>query len=124
VGGVGCVWCVGCVRGVEVWALWGCGVTPYVRHSPDCTCCDFGHLRFYYFLIYTPRAPIMDFDDTTPKDFWGHPLPGPAPFKFDPMTMSELMLRQVQAMIASFIFQHTILLYYRKTNLRNRAGLS
>jgi hypothetical protein len=31
---------------VEVWALWGCGVTPYVRHSTDCTCCDFGHLRF------------------------------------------------------------------------------
>jgi hypothetical protein len=23
-----------------------CGVTPYVRHSTDCTCCDFGHLRF------------------------------------------------------------------------------
>jgi hypothetical protein len=22
------------------------GVTPYVRHSTDCTCCDFGHLRF------------------------------------------------------------------------------
>jgi hypothetical protein len=52
VGGVGCVGvvggvgCVGCAGGVEVWALWGCGVTPYVRHSTDCTCCDFGHLRF------------------------------------------------------------------------------
>jgi hypothetical protein len=32
---------------VGVWALWGCGVTPYVQHSTDCTCCDFGHLRFY-----------------------------------------------------------------------------
>jgi hypothetical protein len=21
--------------------------TPYVRHSTDCTCCYFGHLRFY-----------------------------------------------------------------------------
>jgi hypothetical protein len=28
--------------------VWGCGVTPYVRHSTDCTFCDFGHLRFYY----------------------------------------------------------------------------
>jgi hypothetical protein len=25
--------------------------TPYVRHSTDCTCCDFGHLRFYYNLF-------------------------------------------------------------------------
>jgi hypothetical protein len=32
---------------VGVWAVWGCGVTPYVRHSTDCTCCDFGRLRFY-----------------------------------------------------------------------------
>jgi hypothetical protein len=42
------VWGVWGVWGVEVWALWGCGVTPYVRHSTDCTCCDFGHLRFYF----------------------------------------------------------------------------
>jgi hypothetical protein len=47
VGGVGGVGGVGCVGGVwAVWAVWGCGVTPYVRHSTDCTCCDFGHLRF------------------------------------------------------------------------------
>jgi hypothetical protein len=39
----------GVCGGVEVWAFWGCGVTPYVRHSSDCTCCDFGHLRFYYY---------------------------------------------------------------------------
>jgi hypothetical protein len=66
VGCVGCVWCVGCVGGVGgVWGgvggvgVWGCGgcgvlscgVTPYVRHSTDCTCCDFGHLRFYYSMI-------------------------------------------------------------------------
>jgi hypothetical protein len=25
--------------------------TPYVRHSTDCTCCDFGHLRFYKFVM-------------------------------------------------------------------------
>jgi hypothetical protein len=43
-GGVGCVWgCGVCVGGVGVWGP----VTPYVRHSTDCTCCDFGHLRFY-----------------------------------------------------------------------------
>jgi hypothetical protein len=45
----GGVWGVGGVGGVGgggVWAVWECGVTPYVRHSPDCTCCDFGHLRF------------------------------------------------------------------------------
>jgi hypothetical protein len=30
------VWGVG-----GVWGVWG-----YVRHSTDCTCCDFGHLRF------------------------------------------------------------------------------
>jgi hypothetical protein len=43
VGGVGCVGSVGCVG-----AVGGVGVlpTPYVRHSTDCTCCDFGHLRF------------------------------------------------------------------------------
>jgi hypothetical protein len=22
--------------------------TPTFEHSPDCTCCDFGHLRFFY----------------------------------------------------------------------------
>jgi hypothetical protein len=62
-GGVwGCVGGVGGVGGVGVWgvgvggcggwgvlAVWGCGVTPYVRHSTDCTCCDFGHLRFLCF---------------------------------------------------------------------------
>jgi hypothetical protein len=46
--GVVCVGCVGCVG---VWAVWGLNEqsrpTPYVRHSTDCTCCDFGHLRFY-----------------------------------------------------------------------------
>jgi hypothetical protein len=47
---------VGCVGGVEVWALWGCGVTPYVRHSTDCTCCDFGHLRFYKKANNTPSG--------------------------------------------------------------------
>jgi hypothetical protein len=26
--------------------------THYVRHSPDCTCCDFGHLRFLCFSGY------------------------------------------------------------------------
>jgi hypothetical protein len=51
VGGVGGVWHVGCVGCVGVWGFGGCGVlscgvTPYVRHSTDCTCCDFGHLRF------------------------------------------------------------------------------
>jgi hypothetical protein len=25
----------------------------YVRHSTDCTCCDFGHLRFFI-LLHTP----------------------------------------------------------------------
>jgi hypothetical protein len=63
-GWLGCVGCVGCVGGVGVggcggwglWAVWGCGVTPYVRHSTDCTCCDFGHLRFYiYFRVIQPR---------------------------------------------------------------------
>jgi hypothetical protein len=39
-GGVG-VW------GVGVWVVWACGVTPYVRHSTECTCCDFGHLQFF-----------------------------------------------------------------------------
>jgi hypothetical protein len=39
------------VGGVGVWAVWGCGVTPYVRHSTDCTCCDFGHLRFLLLLL-------------------------------------------------------------------------
>jgi hypothetical protein len=42
--GVGCVGCVGCVVCVGVWAVWGLNEqsrpTPYVRHSPDCTCCD------------------------------------------------------------------------------------
>jgi hypothetical protein len=53
VGGVGCVRVCGkCGRcggvgGVGVW------VTPYVRHSTDCTCYDFGHLRFLlYFGVY------------------------------------------------------------------------
>jgi hypothetical protein len=41
------VWGSGGVGVWAVWAVWGCGVTPYVRHSTDCTCCDFGHLRFY-----------------------------------------------------------------------------
>jgi hypothetical protein len=43
---VGCVGCVGCV-----WGVGGMGVppTPYVQHSPDCTCCDFGHLRYFFF---------------------------------------------------------------------------
>jgi hypothetical protein len=45
-GGVGGVGCVGCVGGV------GVPPTPYVRHSPDCTCCDFGHLRFYNSIFY------------------------------------------------------------------------
>jgi hypothetical protein len=28
--------------------------TPFVRHSPECTCCDFGHLGFFnmVFIIY------------------------------------------------------------------------
>jgi hypothetical protein len=55
------VGCVGCVGGVEVWALWGCGVTPYVRHSPDCTCCDFGHLRFYS-LTYGHNTRSVNFN--------------------------------------------------------------
>jgi hypothetical protein len=54
------VWAVGGVWGLlgvwAVWAVWGCGVTPYVRHSTDCTCCDFGHLRFY-FLEKKSRGP-------------------------------------------------------------------
>jgi hypothetical protein len=29
--------------------------TPYVRHSTDCTCCDFGHLRFN--IIIWARGP-------------------------------------------------------------------
>jgi hypothetical protein len=41
------VGCVGCVGGVEVWALWGCGVTPYVRHFTDCTCCDLDTYDFF-----------------------------------------------------------------------------
>jgi hypothetical protein len=48
----GCGVCGG-VGGVGVWAVWACGVTPYVRHSTDCTCCDFGHLRFYFNFFYT-----------------------------------------------------------------------
>jgi hypothetical protein len=32
--------------------VWGCGVTPYVRHSTDCTCCDFGHLRFLKLFLH------------------------------------------------------------------------
>jgi hypothetical protein len=56
-GGVGCVG----YGGVGVWAVWGCGVTPYVRHSTDCTCCDFGHLRFIGFPIkfQTPLKKII-----------------------------------------------------------------
>jgi hypothetical protein len=53
VGGV-CRGCGGCWRCGGV-GVWGCGVTPYVRHSSDCTCCDFGHLRFttkYYTIYY------------------------------------------------------------------------
>jgi hypothetical protein len=37
---------VGCV-----WGVCGVPLTPYVRHSTDCTCCDFGHLRFTYISI-------------------------------------------------------------------------
>jgi hypothetical protein len=37
----------GGVGGVGVWGLnEQSRPTPYVRHSTDCTCCDFGHLRF------------------------------------------------------------------------------
>jgi hypothetical protein len=49
-GGVGCMGCMGCVGCVGVLAVWGC--TPYVRHSTDCTCCDFRHLRFYYYYFF------------------------------------------------------------------------
>jgi hypothetical protein len=42
------VWGCGRCGGWGVWVVWGCGVTPYVRHSTDCTCCDFGHLRFLF----------------------------------------------------------------------------
>jgi hypothetical protein len=60
---VGCVGCVGVWEVWEVWevgsvGVWGggegcgrCGVTPYVRHSTDCTCCDFGHLRFLFEIV-------------------------------------------------------------------------
>jgi hypothetical protein len=40
VGGVGV-----CVGGV------GVPPTPYVRHSTDCTCCDFGHQTIYYYKV-------------------------------------------------------------------------
>jgi hypothetical protein len=33
--------------------------TPYVRHSPDCTCCDFGHLRFNYYKIVVISEIIL-----------------------------------------------------------------
>jgi hypothetical protein len=46
-----CVVCEGCGGCVGVWAVWAFGVTPYVRHSTDCTCCDFGHLRFLVLFI-------------------------------------------------------------------------
>jgi hypothetical protein len=28
----------------------------YVRHSTDCTCCDFGHLRFLFIYLYLGRT--------------------------------------------------------------------
>jgi hypothetical protein len=45
VGGIGWTWV-----GVWLCVVGGGGVvpTPYVRHSTDCTCCDFGHLRFIF----------------------------------------------------------------------------
>jgi hypothetical protein len=36
----------GVCGGVGGCGVLSCGVTPYVQHSTDCTCCDFGHLRF------------------------------------------------------------------------------
>jgi hypothetical protein len=48
--GVGVCACEG------VLAVWGCGVTPYVQHSTDCTCCDFGHPRFLFY--QTEISPI------------------------------------------------------------------
>jgi hypothetical protein len=35
--------------------------TPYVRHSPDCTCCDFGHLQFLLLLTCTVLANFVQF---------------------------------------------------------------
>jgi hypothetical protein len=51
---------VGVLRGLAMLTLPRCGgvgvkrtvpPTPYVRHSTDCTCCDFGHLRFYFVVV-------------------------------------------------------------------------
>jgi hypothetical protein len=32
--------------------------TPYVRHSTDCTSCDFGHLRFYLRTFYNSKSIV------------------------------------------------------------------
>jgi hypothetical protein len=48
------------VWGCGVVGVWGCGVTPYVRHSTDCTCCDFGHLRFYNFIVRVPCLESLE----------------------------------------------------------------
>jgi hypothetical protein len=45
VGGVGGVWGGG-----------GVPPTPYVRHSTDCTCCDFEHLRFIIMILKVAQA--------------------------------------------------------------------
>jgi hypothetical protein len=46
----------GGVGGVGVWGLnEQSRPTPYVRHSTDCTCCDFGHLRFSILELSIPK---------------------------------------------------------------------
>jgi hypothetical protein len=57
VGGVGGVGVWGCGGSGGCWVL-SCGVTPYIRHSTDCTCCDFGHLRFYLKYQLLLQIPI------------------------------------------------------------------
>jgi hypothetical protein len=55
-----------------VWALWGCGITPYVRHSTDCTWCDFGHLRF--FIIDIPDSAEFVIAATQSRNEFGIPV--------------------------------------------------
>jgi hypothetical protein len=52
--------------GWGVWAVWACGVTPYVRHSTDCTCCDFGYLNYLvtYVILATYFPENKSYDVT------------------------------------------------------------
>jgi hypothetical protein len=77
---VRCVRCVRCV-GCGLCGLCGmcglcgvCGVsrtvppTPYVRHSTDCTCCDFGHLLFLFLVHHLNHLSFGIFISVTPPN--------------------------------------------------------